>query len=112
MQGADGVLMAVDWDAAGPIGAVHEAVGLALDWSDAEPDRFGDATAAYTRRSGVVIPAQPWAFASWVAAQGGWLDYNATQRGDTALGATEVRATLARLHTVAASLDALLTVLD
>jgi len=48
----------------------------------------------------------------WVAAQGGWLDYNATQRGDTALGASEVTATVARLHTVAARLDALLTVLD
>jgi hypothetical protein len=36
-RGADGVLMAVGWDAAGPVGAVHEAVGLALDWSKAEP---------------------------------------------------------------------------
>lgn len=108
LQRADGVLMAVDWDAAAAVGAVHEAVGLALDWSDAEPGAFAEAIAEYVRRSGVVVPAQPWVFAGWVAAQGGWLDYNATHRADTALGSAEVHATLARLHRVAARMDALL----
>ena len=108
---ADGLLMAVDWDAAGSIAAVHEAVSVALDWSDAEPVRFAEAIRAYTRASGIVIPAEPWIFAGWVAAQGGWLDYNAAQRADTALGAAEVTATLARLHSLAANMDALLTVL-
>jgi len=74
---ADGVLLALDWDAAGPVGAVHEAAGLALDWSAADPAVFAAAVHAYVRRSGVTIPAQPWIFAGWVAAQGGWLDYNA-----------------------------------
>jgi hypothetical protein len=111
VRGADGVLMALDWDAAGPVGAVHEAVGLALDWSDAEPDRFARAVDAYTRASGLLVPAEPWVFGGWVAAQGGWLDYNASQRSDTALGAAEVTATQARLHNVAANLDALLSML-
>jgi hypothetical protein len=111
LRGADGVLMAVDWDAAGPVGAVHEAVGLALDWSQAEPGLFAEAIEAYVRLGGVVIPAQPWVFAGWVTAQGEWLDYNATDRGDTSLGAAEVTATLARLHRVAANMDTLLAVL-
>ncbi len=111
LRRADGVLMAVDWDAAGPVAAVHEAVGVALDWSDAEPVPFAEAIHAYTRVGGVVIPTEPWIFAGWVAAQGGWLDYNAAQRRDSALGAAEMTGTLARLHKVAARMDALLTVL-
>ena len=111
LRSADGVLMAVDWDAAGPVAAVHEAVGVALDWSDAEPVPFAEAIHAYARVSGVVIPVEPWIFAGWVAAQGGWLDYNAARRRDSPLGAAEMTGTLARLHKVAARMDALLTVL-
>jgi hypothetical protein len=102
------VLMALDWDAAGPASAVSDAVGVALDWSDGDPMVFADALRAYHRRSGVEIPAQPWIFAGWVAAQGGWLDYNATYRGDSPLGRAEVAATLARLRELAADLDLLL----
>jgi hypothetical protein len=50
-------------------------------------------------------------FAGWLAAPGEWLDYNATDRGDTSLAAAEVTATLARLHRVAVNMDALLAVL-
>jgi Phosphotransferase enzyme family len=57
VRGADGVLMAVDWDAAGPVGVVHEAVSVALDWSGAEPGLFADTVGAYVRLSGVVVPA-------------------------------------------------------
>jgi hypothetical protein len=63
------------------------------------------------RRSGVGIPAQPWVFAGWVAGHGGWLDYNATHRHDTAVGEAEVRATLESLHRLAARMDALLAAL-
>jgi hypothetical protein len=111
LRRGDGVLMAVDWDAAAPVGAVHEVVGLALDWSDAEPGLFAEAIGTYVRRSDVVVPAQPWVFAGWVAAQGGWLDYNATHRADTALGSAEVQATLVCLHRVATRMDALLEAL-
>ena len=38
-------------------------------------------------RSIVIVPAQPSVFAGWVAGHGGWPDYNATHRHDTALGA-------------------------
>ncbi|RSM47515.1 hypothetical protein DMB66_48095 [Actinoplanes sp. ATCC 53533] len=46
-----------------------------------------------------------------VAAQGGWLDYNAAHRPGSPLGKAEVTATLARLRTLAAGLDALLAAL-
>ncbi|GAA2616819.1 hypothetical protein Adu01nite_30350 [Paractinoplanes durhamensis] len=104
---ADGTLMALDWDAAGPIGAVHEAVSLALDWSDGDPGAFAEAVRAYT----LGVPAQPWVFAGWVAAQGEWLDYNATHRAATPLGQAEVAGTLARLRTTAANLESLLAAL-
>jgi hypothetical protein len=112
LRGADSVLMAVDWDAAGPVGAVHEVVGVALDWSDAEPGLFGEIVGAYVRLRGVVVPAHPWVFAGWVAGAGGWLDYNATHRGETSLGASEVAATLARLRGVHTRMDALLMALQ
>jgi hypothetical protein len=111
LRRVDGTLMALDWDAAGPVGAVHEAVGVALDWSDAQPSGFAEAVEAYVRHSGVVVPPQPWVFAGWVAAQGGWLDYNATHRADTAQGNGEVQATRARLHRIATRVDALLAAL-
>jgi hypothetical protein len=107
----DGALVALDWDAAGPVGAVHEAVAVALDWADAQPDAFAEAVEAYVRRSSVIVPAQPWVFAGWVAGHGGWLDYNATHRHDTALGEAEVRATLGSLRRLAARMDALLAAL-
>jgi hypothetical protein len=107
----DGTLTAVDWDAAGPVPVVHETVGVALDWSDAQPNTFAEAISAYVRHSGVVIPPQPWVFAGWVAAQGRWLDYNATHRCDTELGQCQVQAALGRLHRLAARMDALLAAL-
>jgi len=107
----DGALVALDWDAAGPVGAVHEAVGVALDWADAQPEAFAEAVEAYVRRSGVLVPVQPCVFAGWVAGQGGWLDYSATHRHDTALGDVEVPATLGRLRLLAERMDALLAAL-
>jgi hypothetical protein len=108
LRGTGGRLLAVDWDAAGPVAAVHEAVGVALDWSDAGPGAFAEAVGAYRRSSGVAVPPEPWVFAGWVAAQLGWLGFNADERSGTELGASEVTATLARVGTVAATLDALL----
>jgi hypothetical protein len=107
----DGTLMAVDWDAAGPVHVVHETVGVALDWSDAQPNTFAEAINAYVQDSGVIIPPQPWIFAGWVTAQGEWLDHNATHRHDAELGRREVQASLGRLHRVAARMDALLAAL-
>jgi Phosphotransferase enzyme family len=111
LRRVDGTLMALDWDAAGPVGAVHEAAGVALDWSDAQPSVFAEAVEAYVQHSGVVVPPQPWVFAGWVAGQGGWLDYNAAHRADTALGRGEVQTTLSRLHQLATRMDALLAAL-
>jgi Ser/Thr protein kinase RdoA (MazF antagonist) len=111
LRRGDGTVLALDWDAAGPVGAVHEAVGVALDWSDAQPGGFAEAVEAYVRHSGVVVPPRPWVFAGWVAAQGGWLDHNATHRADTALGRGEVQATRARLRRLATRMDALLAAL-
>jgi hypothetical protein len=111
LRGSDGVLMAVDWDAAGPVSAAQEAVSVALEWSDTDPNGFAEIIDAYVRGSGIAVPAQPWVFAGWVAAQGGWLDANAARHGDTTLGAAEVETTLARLHDLAVRLDALLAAL-
>lgn len=96
---AEGVLMAVDWDAAGPVGAVQEAASLALDWSDGSPQSFAEAVRAYTRCSGLIVPAEPWVFAAWVAGQGGWLDYSGTPEPLVAL-----RAVAARLDVFLAAL--------
>ena len=108
LRRADGVLMALDWDAAGPVSAVQEAVSVALDWSDDDPTVFAEAVRRYGQQSGARVPAQPWVFAGWVAAQGGWLDYNAMHRGDSAVGTAEVAGTLTRLRKLAASLDTML----
>jgi hypothetical protein len=108
----DGVLMALDWDAAGPVGAVHDAVGLAVDWCDGDPAVFAEALRVYSRCGGVAVPAQPWVFAGWVAAQGGWLDYNAAHRAQTLLGQVEVTATVARLRMLGAGLDAYLAAMS
>jgi len=98
---ADGVLVALDWDAAGPVSAVQEAVAVALDWTDGSPAAFADAVAAYPS----ALPAEPWIFAGWVAAQGGWLDYIAAhdpgQAGET----------LGRLRRLATGIDDLLAAL-
>ncbi|MCO8275252.1 aminoglycoside phosphotransferase family protein [Actinoplanes sp. TRM 88003] len=165
----DGQLLALDWDAAGPIGAIHEVVALALDWSrpdektsaaadaaaaeqaskgadaassrrtgespnekpgatqlgrtgsdrsgdDRGPglgdrDEFVEAITAYRRRTGLVVPAEPWVFGGWVAALGGWLDYNADHRAGQAIGRAEVETTRQRLHALAADLDARVEVL-
>lgn len=112
LRSADGVLMALDWDAAGPVSVVHEAVGLALDWSDLDLERFTQVVGAYGRCSGVPVPAASWVFAGWLAGQGGWLDYNAGHRGGTPLGRAEVTATVARLRRLADGLDAFIAALS
>ncbi|WP_433384853.1 phosphotransferase [Actinoplanes sp. CA-142083] len=101
LLGVDGVLMAVDWDAAGPVSAVQEVVAVALDWSGGDPGAFAEGVGAYGR----VVPAEPWVFGGWVAAQGGWLDYVAEHQPG------EAERTLAELRGLAAGLDVLLSVL-
>lgn len=100
----DGVLMAIDWDAAGPAPAVHEAVATALDWTGGDPFAIWTAVAAYHETVEIEIPRRPWVFAGWVAAQGQWLDYNADHRADTELGRSEVARTLSRLQRFASLL--------
>ncbi|MCY1143959.1 hypothetical protein OWR29_38690 [Actinoplanes sp. Pm04-4] len=172
LRRGDGTLLALDWDAAGPVGAVQEAVAVALDWAATEAgdpsphgeddrqrgasgvpharadsgvrpgkeapgkeapgkeapdvsaagqngdrrvsdrtDAFADAVAAYCRRSGVAVPAEPWVFGGWVAALGGWLDYNADHRADEEIGRTEIAATRRRLRALADNMDAWLDAL-
>lgn len=105
----DGKLLALDWDAAGPIGAVHEVVALALDWSDRDDQEsegtFVEAISAYRRRTGLVVAAEPWVFGGWVAAAGGWLDYNADHRAGEELGQAEIAATRERMLALAGGLD-------
>ena len=51
----DGILVAVDWDAACARPQVREAVSVALDWTTSPPE-FRAAVDAYTEASGVSIP--------------------------------------------------------
>ncbi|MBU2663580.1 hypothetical protein KOI35_08685 [Actinoplanes bogorensis] len=108
---SDGTLLALDWDAAGPIGAVPEAVGLALDWADGDRDAFVRAVTAYRRRSRIRVEAQPWIFGAWVDAAVGWLDYNTLHRAGEDLGRAEIAATTTRLNALARDLDSWLDAL-
>jgi hypothetical protein len=94
LRRADGTLLALDWDAAGAVAAVHEVVGVAIDWAGAEPGKFWEAVGAY----GQSVPREPWIFGGWVAAQGGWLDYQAATAG----GEGEVLSTLTRVREIEA----------
>ncbi|WP_250000566.1 aminoglycoside phosphotransferase family protein [Actinoplanes sp. M2I2] len=105
LRRADGRLLALDWDAAGPTGAAQEAVGVALDWAGGDRYAFAEAVAVYRRRSGVVIDPEPWVFGGWVAGLGGWLDYNADHRADDTVGRAEIKAARRRLREFADDLD-------
>jgi hypothetical protein len=104
-------LLAVDWDAAGPISAAREAVQVALDWST-DPAGFAEVLAAYRCGGGEDVPPEPWVFGGWVSAQGGWLVYNGTDRGDTLLGVVEATAALATLRSLSVKLPAYLASLQ
>jgi Phosphotransferase enzyme family len=103
-------LLAVDWDAAGPVAAAREAVQVVLDWST-DPAGFAEVLAAYRSSSTHDVPAEPWVFGGWVSAHGGWLVYNASNRSDTSLGVDEARAALARLRMLSAHLPAYVSAL-
>jgi hypothetical protein len=105
LRRADGVLLAVDWDAAGPVCAVREGVAVALDFSGGRTGDFATVLRAYRKSGGVVVPREAWVFGGWVAAQGGWLDQLAAR------DAAEVEPALDRLRGLAADLDRLLGVL-
>jgi hypothetical protein len=109
---ADGILMAVDWDAADAVPAVHDVVRVAVDWAGTEPSAFRAAIKDYQEVAAVEIPAEPWVFAGWVNALGGWLDYNAGQRAGTELGDAEVATTLGRLSQLAADFDLMMNALS
>ena len=102
LRGTDGALLALDWDAAGPVCAVQEAVAVALDFSGGQPGAFRTALRAYERKRSVVVPREPWVFGGWVAAQGGWLDHQAVIDGP------DLDPTRERLRGLATTLDDLL----
>ncbi|UUZ59800.1 hypothetical protein [Nocardioides sp. B-3] len=53
--------------------------------------------AAYAAAANAEIPSAPWVFGGWVAALGGWLAYNATERIASDVGREETRLTCIRL---------------
>lgn len=105
----DDVLLALDWDAAGPRSVAREAVAVGLDWSTA-PSAFARVLASYAA-SGGSVPAEAWVFGGWVAATRGWLAHNASTRIDTPLGVAETTLALDRLLRLRASLPELVSVL-
>jgi len=96
-------LVAVDWDAAGPVSAAREAVQVALDWTT-DPRGFASAMDAYRSSSPHGVPAQPWVFGGWVSAYAGWLVYNVSERLGTELGTREATSALHRLQAFAVDL--------
>lgn len=100
-------LLAVDWDAAGPVAAAREAVEVALDWST-DPAGFADVLAAYREKSPYDVPRELWVFGGWVSAHAGWLVHNASVResssSDRLLGVGEATAALARLRMLSVAL--------
>ena len=105
-------MIALDWDAAGPIAAAHEAVAVAIDWAGGDRKRFAEAIAVYQQGSGLVVAREPWVFGGWVAALGGWLDYNADHRAGEKLGRAEITISRRRLHALAVDLDFWVRALD
>jgi Ser/Thr protein kinase RdoA (MazF antagonist) len=101
---ADGTLLALDWDAAGPQPVVREAVAVGLDWSH-DVDGFRRVLGAFEAASGHEVPAEPWVFGGWVSALGGWVVFNATTRGRSEIGQAEVTSTLERLLALRRDLD-------
>lgn len=108
---ANGKLLAVDWDAAGPRSSAREAVSLSLDWSQ-DTSGFHQTLATYAESSDQTIPAEPWVFGGWVAALTGWLVYNAEHRARTHLGLREVSTTCTRLLTLHQALDEYLSAIE
>jgi Phosphotransferase enzyme family len=98
-----GGLLAVDWDAAGPVSVAREVVQVALDWSTS-PAGFAEVIDAYRSRRPEGVPAEPWVFGGWVSAHAGWLLYNVANRASTPHGVAEASASLARLQALSAHL--------
>lgn len=78
---ADGGLLLIDWDAAGPAPAWLELAAVALDWSgvhDGEPNETVVETLieAYRAAGGALGPAVPEAFAYFLCVCLDWLAYN------------------------------------
>lgn len=113
----NGVLMAVDWDAAGWLDPAQEVVQVALDWSleadRVDPDRFTAVTTAYRAAGGPGrLRPDKKLFAAWMRAYRQWLEFNLSERMDTELGRREAASTQARLTLVTAALDDVVSLLD
>lgn len=125
LRGADGELLLVDWDQAGPVNPRHDLANAALVWAGVhaqEPDAqaaraFVD---AYRAVAGADVRFQPGDLAELVALRLAWLEFNAHRAlgervldgADRAFGMNVIRRNVVQLPRFARSLDAWLAVLS
>ncbi|MBA3488513.1 MAG: hypothetical protein H0T78_03050, partial [Longispora sp.] len=117
LRDVDGAMMAVDWDAAGLMRPSEEVVQVALDWSleadHVDEVRFATVVASYRDADGPGrLSADKDLFTGWLRAYQNWLEFNVSQRMDTALGRREAATTQARITLVTSVLDDLVNLLD
>ncbi len=112
LRGGRGELIVIDWDAAGPVDAQGDAVGVAMDWSGVRNGKlskpaFDGVLDAYALAGGRLDPIKPEHFAGWSEGVLDWLWFNlersaSTGTSDSLMGGREVEST-ARFLPVAAA---------
>lgn len=98
-----GTLIVIDWDAAGPVNAQWDVIGVAMDWSgirEGNPSRrrFTTLLDAYVAAGGVLERPTPASFAGWVEGVLDWFWFNVERIGsldpeERRRGRIEVEAT-------------------
>lgn len=115
LRDAGGALIVIDWDAAGPVDAEWDAVGVAMDWSGIRKGRKGYLSRwtfeavldAYVMAGGRLGPVGPASFTGWCEGVLDWLWFNVERMGspdaiERGRGRSEVEATERFLPTAAA----------
>ena len=124
MRTADGELVLVDWDQAGPVNPRHDLANHALVWAglhlgDPSPEIARAFVDAYRRAGGIDEPFRHTDLAELVSARLGWFDFNVRRAlGERALddedrraGAAVIARNVTQLPRFASSLTAWLAVL-
>ncbi len=103
LRDESGTLIVIDWDAAGPVHAQWDAIGVAMDWSgirESNPSRrrFTTLLDAYVAAGGVLDPLTPASFTGWTEGVLEWFWFNlertvADDPNERRRGRTEVEAT-------------------
>ncbi len=103
LRDESGSLIVIDWDAAGPVNAQWDVIGVAMDWSgirESNPSRrrFTTLLDGYVAAGGALDPLTPASFTGWAEGVLDWFWFNlerfgADDRHERGLGRREVEAT-------------------